>query len=118
MRWSASAALGVALVIGLAAPAPGAVLSSKAPSKPPRKAAPKGFPVPAKPAADTPPPPPLTWLTAAQTTGGGVTAKKGMLQSFVSGQQTLKKARRAQRAARRRVAAITAHIAALNKDLA
>jgi murein DD-endopeptidase MepM/ murein hydrolase activator NlpD len=108
----------VALVLGLAAPAPGAALSSTAPGKPPRAKAPKGFPVPAPPAADAPLPPLLTWLTAAQTTGGTVTAKKGVLQSFVSGEQGLTRARRAQHAAQLRVSGITAHIANLNEDLA
>ena len=117
MRWRASAfACLVTIWVALLAPSAGA-LSSKPPGKPPRKAAPKGFPVP-KLAHDAPVPPPLTWLTAAQTTGGAVIGKHGFVQQLMLGQAALNKARLARRAAQDRLDAIAAHITRLQGDIA
>jgi murein DD-endopeptidase MepM/ murein hydrolase activator NlpD len=117
MRWRASAfACLVTISVALLAPNAGA-LSSTPPGKVPRKAAPKGFPVP-KLAPDAAVPPPLTWLTAAQTTGGAVIGKQGFVQQLMAGQLALKKARRARYTAGVRLNAITAHIAHLQRHIA
>jgi murein DD-endopeptidase MepM/ murein hydrolase activator NlpD len=102
---------GFGVTDAVAAPVPGA------PARAPRSKAPKGFPVPARPAPDAAPAAPLTWLTAAQTTGGGVSSDHGALQTMASARTLLTSAQKTVREVQERVVDLRAHIKAVHARL-